>query len=71
MIDQCLRHPFAPVPDDDHDPLGRQFGQRVEDVQDHGATAQAVQRLRTRRAHPGPLAGGEDNGRKRPHLHAV
>jgi hypothetical protein len=56
--------------DDDDDLLGRQLGQRVEDMEDHGPTTQTVQGLRTRRAHPCPLAGGEHDSRQRTVGHA-
>ena len=42
-----------------------QLGQRVEDVEHHGPPAQPVQGLGARRAHPGPLAGGEHHRRQR------
>ena len=41
------------------------LGERVEDVEHHRPAAQQVQRLGARRAHPGALAGGEDDGRQR------
>jgi hypothetical protein len=55
----------------DDDLLGRELGQRVEDMEDHRSPAQTVQGLRTRRAHPCPLAGGEHHGRQRTVGHAV
>ena len=53
-------------PDHHDDPVDRQLGQGVEDVQDHGATAQPVQGLGTGRAHPGAVPGGQHHGRERP-----
>ena len=52
----------AAVAHDDHDAGDLQLGQRVEDVKDHRAAAQLVQRLRPVRAHAGALAGGKDHG---------
>ncbi len=49
-----------PVADYDNGPLERKFGQCIQHVQDHGPTAQTMQRLRTLGTHPGPLAGGEN-----------
>src|SRR5581483_4401966 len=50
------------VTDDDDGLVDRTVGQRVEDVQDHRAPAEQVERLRTGRAHAGALTCGEDDG---------
>ncbi len=71
VVDEGLGHPVTPVSHHHDDLVHGKLGQRVEDVEDHGAAAQPVQGLGARRAHPCPLAGGEDDGRERPHLHAV
>jgi hypothetical protein len=71
VVDQGLGHPFAAMSDHHDDLLGRQLGQRVEDVEDHRSAAETVQGLRTRRAHPCPLAGGEHDSRQRTVGHAV
>ena len=71
VVDERLRDPVAPVAHHHDDLVHGKLGQGVEHVEDHGTAAQPVQGLGTRRAHPGPLAGGEHDGRERPHLHAV
>ena len=53
---------------DDHDhPLDRKLGERVENVEHHGTSAQQVQRLGLGRTHPGPLAGGQHQCRQGTH----
>ena len=47
-------------PVDDHDPAGARLAGRGDRPLDHRAPAQRMQHLRYRRAHPGPLARGED-----------
>ena len=47
-------------PVDDHDPAGARLAGRGDRPLDHRAPAQRMQHLRHRRAHPGPLARGED-----------
>ena len=61
-LHQGLGHPLAPVPHDDDHPADVDLGHGVEDVEDHGAPTQEVQRLGALGAHPRPLPGGEDHG---------
>ena len=60
LVVQRLRHPFRRVPDDHDDPLERQFGERVDDVQHHRPTTERMQHLRRPRPHPRALPGCED-----------
>ena len=46
----------------DHGPLDLEADQGVEDVEDHGPAAQAVQGLGQRRAHARPLPSGKHDG---------
>ena len=62
LLLERLGDPLGAVADDDHDPLERQLGQRVDDVQHHRAPAQRVQHLRRAGAHARALAGGEHDG---------
>src|SRR5262249_29632712 len=70
--DQCLvqrlGHRLGPVAHDHDDALQRQLGQRIDDVQHHGATAQRVEHLGRPRAHARPLPGCQDNSDERPLL---
>ena len=59
-----LGHLGRPVPDDDDDPLDGELGQRVEHVEHHRPSAQAVERLRRPRAHAGSLSRREHDGRQ-------
>ena len=65
VVDERLGHPLATVAHHHHDPVDVELGQRVEHVQDHRSAAQPVQGLGAVRAHPGPLAGGQDDGGQR------
>ena len=62
LLLERLGDPFGAVADDDDDAFERQLGERVDDVQHHRAPAQRVQHLGRAGAHPGALAGGEDDG---------
>ena len=64
MLDERLGHPLGPVADDDHHPGHRQLGQGVQHMEDHGPTAQAVERLGSGRAHPGSLTCGQHHRRQ-------
>ena len=71
VLHQRLGDPFRPVPDDDDDPGHVHLGHGVEDVQDHGAATQEMQRLRPLRAHAGALPGGQHHGGKPALFHAA
>ena len=56
-----LGNGLGAVADDHHDPLHRDLGQGVNDVGHHRPPAQLVEGLGPGRAHPGALAGGEND----------
>ena len=62
LVLQLLRDHLGAVADHDDRLAHVALGQRVEHVEHHRPAAQQVQWLRTRRPHPGALAGGEDDG---------
>ncbi len=62
QLDQRLGHPFGPVTHHHDDAAHVDLGHGVEDVEDHRPAAQQVQGLGALRAHPRPLAGGQDHG---------
>ncbi len=50
------------VPDDDYDWIGLERGDGADRARDHRFSAEFVQDLGALRAHPGPFAGGKDDG---------
>ena len=68
---ELLGDPLGAVADDHDRPLGSAVADRVEHVEQHRPAAQQVQRLRSVRAHPGALAGGEDERGERTLGHPV
>ncbi len=62
VLHQGLGDPLGAVAHDDHDAPHVDLGHGVEHVQNHRAPTQEVQGLGALGAHPGPLAGGQDDG---------
>ena len=65
LLLERLGDPLGAVTDDDHDPLERQLGERVDHVQHHRAAAQLVQHLRRARTDARALPGGQHDGGER------
>ena len=60
-----LLHLRAPRAHDHHLPLGRQFADARQQVQQHGSPRNRMQNLVKRRFHPRPLPGGKDDDGQR------
>ena len=69
VLHQLLGDPLGAVAHDDDGPVELGGRQGVEDVQDHGPTAQQVQRLGPGGPHAGSLAGRQHDGGKTTRAH--